>query len=155
MEKPEFREAYFIALEFQRDSWADEIVDAGSGVEPEHVNREKLRSDNRKWLLARLHPHKFGDRQSLEMSTPPGRPLAVEVGQPLCPAEVAKRIAQMLVENEIECGLPVARDLPDGERLRRIIETGEPTTPALYSALSAGSSSGLSYDSRGRLNRHG
>lgn len=31
----------------------------------EHVQRSKLRSDNRKWLLSKLKPEKYGDRTTL------------------------------------------------------------------------------------------
>ena len=46
--------------------WADEILSIGDEFTGARTLREvasaKLRTDNRKWLLARLHAEKYGDR---------------------------------------------------------------------------------------------
>ena len=64
--------------------WADELVDiadnsvndfvkraaADGSVEViadrEHINRSRLRVDTRKWLLSKLSPKQYGERQTLE-----------------------------------------------------------------------------------------
>lgn len=157
MERSDFREAYQIALEFQRDSWADMIADAGDGIPAEDVPRAKLASDDKKWLLSRLHPQKFGDKASVQLSGDADRPVAVEVSRPLCAPEIASGIRALLEENEAAVGLAPAPALPDAARLKRILNENAPITPGLYSAIAASreGASGLSYDSQGKLNRRG
>ena len=73
---PGFREQYAHAGEMRADFWAEEIIEIGddgtndtteddSGrniVNHEIVARARLRCDNRKWLMARLAPKKYGDK---------------------------------------------------------------------------------------------
>ncbi len=80
--KPEIRELYARAKRMQADFIADqliaisddssndyEVTEFGKVVENrEFVNRSKLRVDTRKWLLAKLHPKKYGDRIETEQS---------------------------------------------------------------------------------------
>ncbi len=83
---PTFRAAYARARELQMDSWADdiiEIVDDASGdyvdrigkngetervIDPESVQRSRLRVDGRKWLMARLAPKRFGDKVAVDVN---------------------------------------------------------------------------------------
>lgn len=48
-------------------------------VDQENVQRSKLRVDARKWLLSKLRPEVYGDRQQLEHSGPGGGKLEVVV----------------------------------------------------------------------------
>lgn len=76
-----FSAHYALARDLCLESWADEVVeisDDGSNdwmtreskdgegtaysVNGEHVSRSKLRSDNRKWLLSKLKPDRYGDK---------------------------------------------------------------------------------------------
>jgi hypothetical protein len=154
---PEFRDHYDLARELQGAAWADEILDVardGSAditvtpdgetkINSEHVQRSRLRVDALKWILSKLHHKQYGDRTGLEVSTPPGQPF--EVSTPLSPAEVTARIGAMLAENEALCRLaPAPANMPDGERLQRILAAskagGFPISPELYAGESNGSS---------------
>lgn len=57
----EFAERYARARENQMEAMADEILTI-CDIE-EDVNRARLKVDARKWLMARLAPKKYGDRQ--------------------------------------------------------------------------------------------
>lgn len=78
---------YARAMQMRCEHMADEIQDIaddgqndwmerlGSDGQPigwqlngEHVQRSKLRIDARKWLLAKMMPKKYGDRQEIEHS---------------------------------------------------------------------------------------
>ena len=75
-DQPEFLERYTHARHCQAESLAEEILeiaDDGSNdtyldsegnrrTDHDVVNRSRLRVDARKWLLAKLHPAKFGDK---------------------------------------------------------------------------------------------
>lgn len=88
-----FAERYARAYELKVEHWADEIVeiaDNGSGdtwtdedgfvhVNHDHIKRSSLRVDTRKWLMAKLKPRRYGERQQLEHSGPEGGPLEVTV----------------------------------------------------------------------------
>ena len=41
----------------------------------EHIQRSKLRVDARKWLLSKIAPKHYGDKQSVEHSGPDGGPV--------------------------------------------------------------------------------
>jgi hypothetical protein len=71
------KEMYDEAQKIRMEGMADDILeisdngetdrDAGTGrVNHEVVARDKLRTDNRKWLMARLHYKRFGDRLQTE-----------------------------------------------------------------------------------------
>lgn len=76
---PDFRAAYAQAREDRAEIWAEEINaigDDGSNdytasedgelvVNSEHIQRSKLRCDNRKWLLSRLLPKQYGDKTTI------------------------------------------------------------------------------------------
>ena len=72
---PEFKEKYEEARTFQWETWYDEIIDIGNdgskdllqgpkGPVSNHaaVQRSKLQTDDRKWLLSKLLPKRFGDK---------------------------------------------------------------------------------------------
>ena len=76
-DKADFRQRYAISRLLQADHLADEIltiVDESGGdikvdekgkalVAGDVIQRAKLRVDTRKWLMARLAPKKYGDKQ--------------------------------------------------------------------------------------------
>lgn len=70
-----FREKYERARTFQWEVWSDEIIDIGDDKSQDlqfgakgpmshtaAVQRSKLRTDDRKWLLSKLVPKQFGDK---------------------------------------------------------------------------------------------
>lgn len=62
---------YARACEDRADQMADEILeiaDNGSNKDNVIVQRDRLRIDSRKWLLAKLQPKKYGDRLDVEHS---------------------------------------------------------------------------------------
>jgi hypothetical protein len=83
-EKPAFSEQYAKARELLLEHWAEEIIEIaddgtndwmerknaegeniGWQVNGEHIQRSRLRSDNRKWLLSKLAAKKYGDKIEL------------------------------------------------------------------------------------------
>lgn len=88
-----FAARYVRARESQAEAWSDSILDLadessrdtkvvtrddGSEYEVadhEWMNRSKLRVDTRKWLMAKLHPTRYGD--SMELRGNPTTPLVV------------------------------------------------------------------------------
>lgn len=82
-----FLDQYARAREVQADSFADDIItiaddsqydqaydESGKLVNNmEHIQRDRLRVDARKWLAGKLRPKKYGDK--LEVGGDPERPL--------------------------------------------------------------------------------
>lgn len=62
----------------------------GYRLNGEHVQRSKLRIDARKWMLARMSPRKYGDRQQLDHVSSDGSM------QPASPEEAMARILGVL-----------------------------------------------------------
>ncbi|QVW08793.1 terminase small subunit protein [Phage CBW1004C-Prop1] len=72
------RAAYLMAdeiLEIADDGsndWMERVSDEGENIgwqlNGEHVQRSKLRIESRKWLMAKLLPKKYGEKQSIEHS---------------------------------------------------------------------------------------
>ena len=63
--KPEylvFRQAYARARRAQAETWGDEIARSAMAVTPETAHAVRTKIDGLKWLLAKLHPEKWGDR---------------------------------------------------------------------------------------------
>ena len=71
---------------------ADELIEIGDDssrdwterngeLVPDHevVNRSRLRCDNRKWLLARLLPRRYGDRVTAEVTGDPDAPIVTRI----------------------------------------------------------------------------
>lgn len=77
-----FREQYARAREDQAETIFDEMLDiaddssldripgkeGGSIVDLDHIQRSRLRIDARKWVLGKLAPKKYGERQHIEHS---------------------------------------------------------------------------------------
>ena len=78
----EFREKYEIARLMQVECWTHEIIeiaDDTSGdfvinergervVDHENINRARLKIDARKWLMSKLHPQRYGDRVTADVT---------------------------------------------------------------------------------------
>lgn len=76
-----FREQYARAREEQADFYAAQIIDIaddsdrdyietedGPAVNPEHIQRSRLRVDARKWYASKLAPKKYGDKTDVAIS---------------------------------------------------------------------------------------
>lgn len=88
---PGFAKQYAHAREMQCEAWADKIfeeattarigtktVERPDGVEVttgDAVDRSRLAVDALKWTLAKLHPKKYGDKVTQEISGPEGGPI--------------------------------------------------------------------------------
>lgn len=77
-------------LEIADDTTRDTVhTDNGPKADAEWIARSKLRVDSRKWLLSKLAPKKYGERQALEISNPDG---SLQFGE----LERAARVAALL-----------------------------------------------------------
>jgi hypothetical protein len=115
-EKPELRDQYAIARDDLLDHWAEdliEIADDGTmdlmpGTDKHgnevmvanhaNVQRDRLRIDARKWLMARLGPKKYGDRVEHEMSGEIGHTHRVDISS-LTAREKMRRLALFMLED--------------------------------------------------------
>lgn len=87
---PDFAEQYARAKELAAESIAEEIFDiaddtsgdneeqeitpgvTATRLNPENIQRSKLRVDARKWYLSKIMPKKYGDKVQQEVSGPDG-----------------------------------------------------------------------------------
>lgn len=83
---PQFLEQYEKAKEDQSDALAEEMLDIADdgtndwmlkqnkdgseyvALNPEHVQRSRLRVDTRKWISSKLKPKKYGEKTNVEHS---------------------------------------------------------------------------------------
>lgn len=83
---PEFLQQYEKAKEESADALAEEMLDIADdgtndwqerqnkdgstyiALNPEHVQRSRLRVDTRKWIASKLKPKKYGDKTAVEHS---------------------------------------------------------------------------------------
>lgn len=94
-EHEDFQEQYTRAKEAQAEYMAEDILNIaddatndwmerngeeneGWQANGEHIQRSRLRIESRKWLLGKLKPKKYGDKQTLEHSGPDGKPIQTE-----------------------------------------------------------------------------
>ena len=77
----EFAERYARARERQADFYADEIIELADNCSGslEDSNRTRLQIDARKWACSKLHPRKYSDKASMELSGKDGSPLAAPI----------------------------------------------------------------------------
>jgi hypothetical protein len=86
---------YARACEERADLMAEEILSIADSKRVD-VNRDKLRVDSRKWLLAKLHPKKYGDKIDMTSGNKPLTPaLNITVR-----SEEAKHALQSISEND-------------------------------------------------------
>jgi hypothetical protein len=99
--EPEFRAIYDAARQACCDVWASEILDIAD--EPPVIGKDgradnaaethrRTRIDSRKWLLAKIAPHRFSER--IELTGAAGAPLAPVV--PFTAIELSSMVAGML-----------------------------------------------------------
>ena len=135
--KPEFQTECARARTLQADLMDDMIRDIIETVTPESAPADRVKLAALQWRASKLEPKKYGDRVTAEVTGADGGPVMVD--RPLCPAEVAAAIGAMLAENEVLVGLPPRPpEMRDPERLKRVLDTGEPITPGLYAATVTG-----------------
>ena len=76
---PEFSEQYKLAMASRADAWFEDMIEIaddgrndfmeteqGEKFNSEHVQRSRLRLDTRKWMLSKMLPKKYGDKQTDE-----------------------------------------------------------------------------------------
>lgn len=59
----DFSDRYARASEQRADHYFDEMLDIADKALPEDVQKAKLQIDTRKWVLARMNPKKYSDKQ--------------------------------------------------------------------------------------------
>ncbi len=107
-----FADLYAQARERLVEHWADEIIDIADdgttdyitkvgrngqeyeAVDQEHIQRSRLRVDTRKFLMAKIAPHLFGDRLAVEHTG------GMIVKHELSDRERMRRIALFLMEDQ-------------------------------------------------------
>lgn len=81
-EDPDLEEQYVRARARMLDVQAEELEvigeQAARAKSATKVAGLRLQSDNRKWLLAKLAPKKYGERQTTELTGPDGGPIQTE-----------------------------------------------------------------------------
>jgi hypothetical protein len=77
-----FSDQYARAKEEQAEALADDIIaiadqydTAKDTLQPDLIQRAKLRIDSRKWVASKLKPKKYGDKVQSEISGPDGGPI--------------------------------------------------------------------------------
>ena len=88
-----FSSKYTRARQSQALRWAEEIMSIADNdskdwrvdeqgnlvVDREDVQRSRLRVDTRKWMLSKMLPKVYGDKQSLELAGVDGAPIITEI----------------------------------------------------------------------------
>jgi hypothetical protein len=91
-----FRARYAQARELGYERMAEEIIEISDDnytgndglVDNGAVQQARLRSDNRKWLLAKMMPKRFGDRVTTEITGDASAPLLTRIELVAVPAKV-------------------------------------------------------------------
>jgi hypothetical protein len=141
-ERPDFAKGYAQARELMADAVAEDVLNISDDSKRdivdgkpdwEAVQRSRLRADSRKWFCARIS-QRWREKAGVEISTPPDQPF--EISKPMTPKEVAVYVGNLLTAAEIAIGLkPDDAVTSDADRLKRIVEAGEPLPVDLYNAL--------------------
>jgi hypothetical protein len=90
---PDFGERYAYARRSQCEVWASEIIkisDESPGLDMAGVAAAKLRTDNRKWILSKLHPEIYGDRLQVTGNGSAGAQINVYLPAKGAPADGTK-----------------------------------------------------------------
>ena len=91
-ENPNFSQRYAHALRSRADFWADEILtiayktnldyyidkEGKINIVGEAVQRSRVKIDTLKWLMAKVHPSKYGDKVNHEISGVNGGSIKIE-----------------------------------------------------------------------------
>ncbi|MFA9289481.1 MAG: hypothetical protein ACEQSA_06415 [Weeksellaceae bacterium] len=80
-EYKDFRYNYARATDDRADSIFEEMLDIADGAEEEtaSIAKARLQIDARKWILGKMNPKKFSDKQSVEHSGPNGGDINVTI----------------------------------------------------------------------------
>jgi Bacteriophage Sf6, terminase small subunit-like len=136
---PQFEAAYLAAKQAGLDELAEDALSDASNATPVTAAAERLRFDARRWYLSKLSPKKWGDKVVNEHTGAAGGPVILQAAAPpMVPHEVAAGIRALLSKAEVEMGLPPADDQPDGERVQRLLASGEVLSPDIYEVLFVG-----------------
>lgn len=65
---PDFHTQYARAQEDRAASFAEEILEIADDTDVVNVQKAKLQIDTRRWLMSKMAPKKFSDKQSVELS---------------------------------------------------------------------------------------
>lgn len=76
-EHDEFRNNYARATEDRADSIFEEMLDIADSAEEEtaSIAKARLQIDARKWILGKMNPKKYSDKQTVEMTGANGGPI--------------------------------------------------------------------------------
>ncbi len=132
--RPDFARAYAHAKEMGCELIAETALEEALAATPATAQVERLRWDARRWHVSKLHPRRFGDRVSAELSGPDGSPIALQA-MPMVPAQVAAGIKALLADAESAAGLAPAEGADDATRLKSLMLSGSPLHPKLWAAL--------------------
>lgn len=74
---PEFRDQYARAQEDRTAAMAEDMLEIADGEERDadvhaDVQRDKLRIDTRKWLMSKMAPKRYGDKQEIDHKSSDG-----------------------------------------------------------------------------------
>ncbi|WP_376711077.1 terminase small subunit-like protein [Pseudochrobactrum lubricantis] len=78
----EFRNQYARAQEDRASAMAEDILDIADDEECPDVQKAKLRIDTRKWLMSKMAPKRYGDKQQMQLTGAEGEdgtPTAIQV----------------------------------------------------------------------------
>lgn len=70
----DFSEQYRVATDNRHDFHFEEMLDIADNVIPDtaEIAKARLKIDTRKWMLSRMNPKKYSDKQSIEHTGPNG-----------------------------------------------------------------------------------
>jgi len=80
-EYKDFRDNYARATDDRAESIFEEMLEIADGAEAEtaSIAKARLQIDARKWILSRMNPKKFSDKQSIEHTGPNGGDINVTI----------------------------------------------------------------------------
>ena len=76
--RPSFLTLYAQAREDRADSLGDDLQEIADASTPETVQVDRLRTDVRKFIAAKLNPRKWGDRVQAALTGADGGPIQVQ-----------------------------------------------------------------------------
>jgi hypothetical protein len=74
-----FSAKYARARKHQALHWAEELITIGDNDNKDDTQRARLRVDTRKWVISKILPKIYGDKQTHEVTGADGAPLEVNV----------------------------------------------------------------------------
>jgi phage terminase small subunit len=110
----------------------------GRGEDARNVRKIRFKLADKRAALVDLGKHFGLFKEKIEHSGPNGGPIEAREAPPaLVPAEVRKAVRRLLAGAEVAVGLPPGSG-SDTERLKAIMQSGEPLPPDVYEALYGG-----------------